>query len=716
MTTMMGPSGFEQDVAHAAAEALRPLVDEVTIDRLGSVIGVRRCGKPNAKKLLLDAHLDEIGLMVTGVEEGYLRFRAIGGVDPRMLPDAEVLIWAEKPLLGIVACLPPHVQSASDANKSVPINDLRIDVGMTQEEAELTIPVGTPITYRSKFLKLQARQICGKTMDDRACFATLVHALQLLKGKKLDVDLYVMGSTREEVSGAGAAAGTFAIHPDFCIAVDVTHGRTPDAPADKTMKIGGGPAIGVGPNMTRWMTERMVKKAQEHKIPYQLEVMAGHTGTNGWDMQISREGVATAVLSLPLKYMHSPIETLDISDAEQVAKLIAAFAEGLGAECDCLDESPRQSDFVFQQVQALDALQPKYMSQVPNHGLMNMVATLCAMDGVSSAEDCVRDYLMREAKPYASKIRVDTLGNLIVFKKGAKATGNKLMVCAHMDEVGLMVRAITEEGYLKFSFVGGVDRRVAIGKRVVVGNKRVAGVIGLKAYHLVSAEEEKNIPKADEFYIDIGARSKEEAEKLVSLGDVAAFDSDVTVFGNGMLKAKAIDDRVGCAIMLELIKEDLPMDCVFAFTAQEEVGTRGAFGAAFSVTPEIALVLEGTTAADSPQMEPHRKVCKPGSGPVLSLMDGGTVYDRALFERLRALAEEKGIPWQVKHYLSGGTDAKAIQRTKAGIRVTGISAAVRYLHAPASVANISDIENTYTLTKAFIESLAANCGQGGRIS
>ena len=163
---------------------------------------------------------------------------------------------------------------------------------------------------------------------------------------------------------------------------------------------------------------------------------------------------------------------------------------------------------------------------------------------------------------------------------------------------------------------------------------------------------------------------------------------------------------LGINTLLKLIQEDLPMDCVFAFTAQEEVGTRGAFGAAFAVTPEIAVVLEGTTAADSPKMEPHRKVCHPGRGPVLSLMDGGAVYDRELFERLRTLAEERDIPWQVKHYLSGGTDAKAMQRTKSGVRVTGISAAVRYLHAPASVASLKDMEHIYALCKALIESLA----------
>lgn len=148
------------------------------------------------------------------------------------------------------------------------------------------------------------------------------------------------------------------------------------------------------------------------------------------------------------------------------------------------------------------------------------------------------------------------------------------------------------------------------------------------------------------------------------------------------------------------------MDCTFVFSAMEEVGTRGAFGAAFSVTPEIALVLEGTTAADIPSLEPNRQVCWPGKGPVLSWMDGGAIYDRELFELLRGLAEERGLPWQMKHYLSGGTDAKAIQRTKAGVRVAGISAAVRYLHAPSSVCSISDVEQMLVLARSFIQAVA----------
>lgn len=339
--------------------------------------------------------------------------------------------------------------------------------------------------------------------------------------------------------------------------------------------------------------------------------------------------------------------------------------------------------------------------------MLNTVKTLCALSGVSSWEDEVRAWLMERARPYADELRVDAVGNLIVFKKGKKPTGNRLMLCAHMDEVGLMINRVTDEGYLKFACVGGIDRRVLIGKRVAVGPGRVAGIVGLKAYHLVSAEEEKKTPKLEDLYLDIGAKSKEEALEKVSLGDVGVFVSDCVEFGGGLLKAKALDDRVGCAVLVKLLERELPMDCTFVFTAQEEVGTRGAFGAAFSVSPELALVVEGTTAADTPAMEDHRKVCAPGKGPVISFMDGGTVYDRALFERLRDLAERNDIPWQTKHYLSGGTDARSIQRSKAGVRVCALSAAVRYLHAPSSVASVKDMDDMLRLAGLFIDSVAA---------
>lgn len=331
---------------------------------------------------------------------------------------------------------------------------------------------------------------------------------------------------------------------------------------------------------------------------------------------------------------------------------------------------------------------------------------LCRLNGVSGDEDQVREYLRQKAAPYADSMRTDAMGNLIVFKKGKKSTGNKLLIAAHMDEVGLIVTKVTDEGFLKFDFVGGVDRRVAIGKPVKLGEENIPGIIGLKAIHLVKREEMKKTPKTDALYIDIGAKDKEEALKLVQPGTYGSFVGEPEEFGNGLLKAKAIDDRIGCAIMLSLLRQELPMDVTFAFTVQEEVGTRGAFGAAFSVTPEIGLVLETTTAANLPDVEPHRQVCAPGKGPVISYMDSGTIYDRGLFEKLRDLAEANDIPWQTKEYIAGGNDARTIQRTKEGVRVAAISAAVRYLHAPASVGSMADFENMERLVMLFLNDLA----------
>lgn len=329
-----GPSGFEGTVTQAAMELLEPFVDEVSIDRLGNVIGLRRCGKPHARRLLLDAHLDEIGLIVTGMEEGFLRFAPIGGVDPRMLPARELTVLTKpEPLFGVIACLPPHVQTASDHDKSVSIEDLRVDVGMTQAQAEKAIPIGTPMVYREGCFRLAGDQVCGKSLDDRSCFTILLRTAELLKGKALDVDLYIMGSVREEVSGTGAVVGTNAIDPDWCVATDVTFGITPGLSEDEVpCKLYGGPAIGMGPNMTWSLTERMMETAKKLGIPYQIDVMEGHTGTNGWHMQTCLEGIPTSVVSLPLKYMHSPIEVVSLEDMEHVAQLLAAFVRDMGKE------------------------------------------------------------------------------------------------------------------------------------------------------------------------------------------------------------------------------------------------------------------------------------------------------------------------------------------------------------------------------------------------
>ena len=338
--------------------------------------------------------------------------------------------------------------------------------------------------------------------------------------------------------------------------------------------------------------------------------------------------------------------------------------------------------------------------------MLKYLKELCLLSGPSSFEAPVRAFIEQKAKKYADSVRTDTLGNLIVYKKGNKTGGPKLVLTAHMDEVGFIVRKIEDNGLLKIAPVGGIDRRVAIGRKVLVGEKQIPGVVGLKAIHLTTAEERKNAPKISEMYVDIGAADAAEAKEQTCIGDYAVFESDCIDFGSGCVKAKAIDDRVGCAVMLNLLEEELPMDVSFVFSVMEEVGCRGAFGAAFSEKPDLALVLEGTTAADLPTVAEGKKVTRLGNGPVLGRMDRGTIYDNGLFETLRGLAEENGIPWQIKEYISGGTDAQAIQRSREGVRVACISAPIRYLHASACVANKKDIDNCLKLARLFVKKIS----------
>lgn len=338
--------------------------------------------------------------------------------------------------------------------------------------------------------------------------------------------------------------------------------------------------------------------------------------------------------------------------------------------------------------------------------MLDTMETLCCLDGVSGREDEVREYILERVMPFADEIRTDAMGNLMVFKKGAAKPKQRVMLAAHMDEVGLIITEITDDGYLRFDAVGGIDRRVLIGKRVFVGPVRTLGAIGSKAIHLTTAEQRKTLPKLTDMYIDIGAKDKAEAETLVQLGDTAAFDDSVIRFGDGFIKAKAIDDRVGCASMLELIESQLPCDCWFAFTVQEEVGCRGAAVAVRSIQPDVALILEGTTAADIPGVSGADRVCQLGKGIVIPYMDRGTVYDRELYSMLCRLADENDIARQTKSRVAGGTDASAIQRSGAGVRVAAVSVAVRNIHSPASVVKAEECEAQLKLARLFLKEFA----------
>ena len=318
-----------------------------------------------------------------------------------------------------------------------------------------------------------------------------------------------------------------------------------------------------------------------------------------------------------------------------------------------------------------------------NH--QNLLQLLSQTNGISGDESAVREIIISQIKDFATDYHIDNIGNLIVFKKGRKIPQKKLLLSAHMDEVGFIVTHITQEGYLKFDEVGGIDRRVVMGKSVTVG-KAVKGVIVAEPMHLLNGEQRNIIPKYDKMYIDIGASSKKEAEQYVTLGDSIQFDSQFD-WNNGIITGKALDDRVGCFILINMIQSELEYDMYFSFVVQEEVGLRGAKCASYAVNPDFAIIVEATTAADIPNIAEEKQVCHVGEGAVISFMDRRTIYDKALVKSAMECAEKV----QYKQAVAGGNDAGAIQSSQNGVRVLAVSLPCRYLHSNCSLIAESDL-------------------------
>lgn len=332
--------------------------------------------------------------------------------------------------------------------------------------------------------------------------------------------------------------------------------------------------------------------------------------------------------------------------------------------------------------------------------LLERLTSCCS---VSGDENQVREFIISQLPPEC-ETKTDNMGNLIVFRKGRKTPKNKVMLCAHTDEVGFIITSITDDGYLKFTSVGGIVPSAVFGRRVVFSNGTV-GVIAAKAVHMVKGDEKDKQPPLDDLTIDIGVTSKEEAEKLVSLGDNCYFENDFFLFGNNRLHAKALDDRIGCMIMIEMLKNEPEYDLNCVFTVQEEVGTRGAGCAAYSVNPDFAIVLESTTACDISGSEDEKQVCCLGEGAVVSFMDRSTIYDKELYKMAFDTAKEIGIKCQTKTKVAGGNDSGAIHKAMGGIRTAAISVPTRYLHTASCVVDLEDIKASEKLAAAMYNKL-----------
>ena len=334
--------------------------------------------------------------------------------------------------------------------------------------------------------------------------------------------------------------------------------------------------------------------------------------------------------------------------------------------------------------------------------LFNILKVLCELDGPSGNESKVRDFIINEIKDFCDA-KIDPMGNIIAFKKGAKPPKYKVMLDAHMDEVGVIITSITSDGFLKFQTVGGIKAESLLCKRVRFGS--VLGVIGAKPIHQSSPDERKNLPSVDALYIDIGAKNKEEAESLVSLGDIGTFSTDWQDLNDDIFLAKAIDDRVGCALLINILKSPAEYDFYATFTVGEEIGLRGAKTATYTVSPDFAIALESTTAADI-HKNSGNKVTELQKGVAISFMDGATLYDRSLYDFTINLARKENINLQIKTATTGGNNAGSIHLTKGGVRTVTLSLPSRYIHSSATVGSRIDVISQNNLAIALLKELA----------
>ena len=328
---------------------------------------------------------------------------------------------------------------------------------------------------------------------------------------------------------------------------------------------------------------------------------------------------------------------------------------------------------------------------------------LTELRGVPGDETQVRDFIFDKIKDKCDEIYRDSIGNLIEVKRCKKENAKKVMVCAHMDEVALIITKITDEGFLKFDTLGGIDTTVMVSKKVLVGENAINGVIGAKAIHLQKKSERNKGIEIEELYIDIGAKDKKDAEKRVSLGDFATFDSEYVEFGDGFIKAKALDDRVGCDVMIDLADYQYEFDLYLVFTAQEETGLRGATIAANRIMPDFAMVLETTACADTFGSEEKDFSTVSGGGVALSFADLRTYYSKEILKDISSVAKKHNIPYQYKRTISGGNDAGAIHLSCGGVRTIVMSVPTKYIHSPSSVINVSDYRAMKDLALKYLQ-------------
>lgn len=697
----VGTSGDESEPVRAALRMTG--LPGGTVDVLGN--GFITLGNPDAPHhILLEAHMDQIGLTVTSVEEhGFLHFAQCGGVDVRVLPGCPVRVYASgsaEPLTGVVGSIPPRKVSR-DADKLPDMEDMTIDLGLSAQKVKALVCPGDRVVPVYQPQKLLGERITSAALDNRAGAASVVRAAQILSHVNLsEWQVSFLFSTREEIGGQGAHTAAYTADAEQAICVDVGFAVQPDVKPEVSHPLGGGVMIGTAPILDRAMGRKLAKLAQQASISYKWDVMGGSTGTNSDEIAISRGGVRTALLSIPERSMHTPAEIVDLQDIEDTACLMAAYVcDVCGAQMPAAEQQKPEMQEIFSSSGTESADNPIWSGCLP---------TLCEARGISGDEEEVRDLILSYIRPYAEKIEITPLGSILAYKKGRNRARTRLMLSTHMDEAGLVVMAATEEGLLKIDTVGDVDLSVLPGRRVIIGYGKdtVPGVVGLKPIHLLKKEERgKTIPLED-LYIDIGAKNREEALTVVTPGDMVTLDGGYEENGYSV-KGRALSDRVGCALLIHMMQqEDWEYDTVFAFQVQAGSGMSGACTSAYLAQPQAAVVVDSTAAADVPGVEREYQVCQLGRGPVIPFMDHKTIYDKSYTDAAFAEAHQAGISCQWKEGTAGSTDAGAVHVSRGGVRTAAVELACRYPHAPVSIISKDDYAAAETLLSRLAERIA----------
>jgi len=326
LTGLSAVSGHEKATALHISEEFKEYCDKVEIDKFYNVIGIKKGTGDKRKKIMVAAHMDETGFMVKSIDEkGFIRVTNIGGMDSRVLPAQEVVIHGKRDVHGVFGAKPPHLMEPDEEKKALKLKDLYIDTGLDVTEVKEIVSIGDTITFVNHPMELKGGNFSSKSVDNRCGTAALIGAMKELSDVRHESDVYFVCTVQEEVRLTGAITASYNLSPDAAVVIDACHGDMPDASKDEVYKLGKGPAIGIGPNLHKGLTKKAMEIAAEENIPYQVDVEPGNSGTDAWAIQVSRCGIPTVLFSIPVRYMHTPVETVNLLDIKNTARLTARF-------------------------------------------------------------------------------------------------------------------------------------------------------------------------------------------------------------------------------------------------------------------------------------------------------------------------------------------------------------------------------------------------------